>query len=452
MPQFSYSAIDGHGRPVQGVLDASTENELIVRLSGQGLRVQTVTRGIVPVASQQTQVPARRPATVSAPAQAVVPPIQTAAPQNLPRQAYNEPRRSDGRPYVAPNRIVRTKRASYKELMFLFAQLGTMLRSGLSPAEAFQRLAGSAVRRHIAEACADIAAMATSGISMAEAMSVYVDIFPEAAVGAVRAGESGGYTHEACSLLSTQYEKSHRMVWHVRFLRWATMIGLSGMPMVQALLTGLDRSFADMSGLAGLGRGFGEAMTGWVGLWFVGLWTLYFVGAWWMRQTRNRQARHRLTMRIPFFAERARKEGLSAFTFHMGRLSQSGFPPNRAWALASSAVPNQALGEAYREVSAGATDGARLGDLVRRSGIFPHDYANVVETGEATGTLPQALEYTSKLADDDRKIADRKSNWALYGTYILFFVVFGIMCGRAFYTGYFDALYKHTVGETEAGP
>ena len=40
MPQFSYNAVDGTGRTVQGVLDASTENELIVRLSGQGLRVQ----------------------------------------------------------------------------------------------------------------------------------------------------------------------------------------------------------------------------------------------------------------------------------------------------------------------------------------------------------------------------------------------------------------------------
>ncbi|MBS1713506.1 MAG: type II secretion system F family protein [Armatimonadetes bacterium] len=442
MPQFSFSAIDGNGRPVQGVVDAGTENELIVRLSGQGLRVQSITRGAA-APTPATRPPAPAVSTVAAPPVAPVRPVTRVA---------HEPRRSDGRPYLAPAKTVRTKRATYKQLMFLFAQTATMLRSGVSPADTFQRLSVSAVPPHIAQAAHGVADMATAGISMADAMAVYPDVFPEAAVGAVRAGENGGYAHEACRLLSVQYEKSHRMMWHVRFLRWATMIGLSAIPVVESFVQGLDRSFADMSGVAGLGQGMMAAFRGWSGLWLVLLWACYFAAKAWMRQTRNRDLRHALALKVPVFAERAKKEGLAAFTFHTGRLSQAGLSPNRAWTLAAAAVPNQALGRAFAAMNDGTSDGVRLGDLVRRSELFPRDYANILETGEATGTLPQALEYVSQTADRDRSFADRKANWSLYGTYILLFIVFGIVCGTAFYTGYFNALYKHTVGEAEAEP
>jgi len=447
MPQFSYSAIDGNGRSVQGVLDATTENELIVRLSGQGLRVQSVSRG----STAPVPGPARPSPRVAPPTVATVPALTPAQPVAAPRLGV-EPRRADGRPYVAPSRLVRTKRASYRQLMFLFAQLATMLRSGISPADAFRRLGGSAVPTHIAQAANDIADMTTAGISMADAMTVYPDVFPEAAVGAVRSGERGGYTHEACRLLSTQYEKSHRMMWHVRFLRWALMIGLSAIPIVQAFVDGLDRSFADMSGLQGLGQGMASAFRGWSGIWLAVLWIGYFVTKWWISQTSNRLLRHDWAMKVPFFGERAKKEGLSAFTFHVGRLSHAGLSPHQSWNLAASAVPNQALGRAYEAMSTGTSDGVRMGDLVRRSELFPRDYANILETGEATGTLPQALEYVSQTSDNDRTFADRKANWALYGTYIVLFILFGILCGKGFYTGYFNALYKHTVGETEVGP
>src|SRR5690349_7211021 len=78
MPQFSYSAVDAAGRTVQGVVDAATENDLIVRLSGQGLRIQSFKRGGSPSPAPAAG-PAARPT--------VAPIVQSQPAQRAPMAA-----------------------------------------------------------------------------------------------------------------------------------------------------------------------------------------------------------------------------------------------------------------------------------------------------------------------------------------------------------------------------
>ena len=434
MPQFSYNAIDAKGQRVEGSLDAVSENELIVRLSSQGLRVQHLQKGqpapltgSIRTAPSQTPVPSvRRDLEVT----------------STPRVGTYSPRLS------GPS--VRTKRAKYATLHFLFAQLSTLLRAGINPASALQEVAQRQARPDLRQALLHMATLTTEGRSMSSAMEVYPDFFPPGAVGTVRAGEAGGYVWQALEALSEQNNQAHKMAWAARLFRWVSVLGLVAIPFTLVATKALDSSFEEVSGLPGYIQGVGRELTGPLG-WIVGLIIVtYVVAAALMRKTEHRPLRHRLGTALPIFGRRAKIESLANFNWHLSKLSEAGIPPSTAWNLASSALPNEEFARRMEAVGQTVLDKNKLSELVRRSGMFPFEYVGLVETGEMAGHLPGALEQASRLAADDLKQADRVAKVSLYGAYLAMFAVIAVVCCATFYSGYFNSLYKHTVGETEA--
>lgn len=415
------------------MLDAVTENDLVVRLSNQGLRLKSI--AAAPGAQPGPSVSTSRVVPVSG---------LVAANNSVPAAA---PKTAPAVPTVSQS--IRTKRASAKDLMFLFTQLGTLLRSGISPTAALTELASRLAKSSLSNVLHEMSKRVATGATLADSMAVYADVFPPGTVKSVQAGETGGYTWQACETLSEQFASAHKMRWAVRLFRWVAVAGLLGVPVVFAITLALDYSFATLSGLPGLVKGFGQAMLGPAGLAILVMTAGYWVLRLCFVRTEARALRHKIGAHVPVFSAKARAECLAVFNWHLGKLSEAGIAPMTAWRLAGESVPNEHFAGLFRELGQRATESTKLSQLVRSSKVFPPEYCSVIETGELAGSLPAALSQASVLANDSASRYDKASRTSLYLAYIALFMVLGIICGKMFYTAYVNSLIKHTVEEAE---
>ncbi|MCW5940115.1 MAG: type II secretion system F family protein [Fimbriimonadaceae bacterium] len=396
MPTFSYEAVDTQGRPTQGLLDASTENEAVTRLSGQGLRVTRLVAGSAPVPRQ--------------PLPAQTAPVAIARPS-----ARAQP----------PSSVVRTPRASYRDRSFFFSQLALLWRSGVPLATALGQLASAeGVKPHIREAAANLARTVSEGGTLGREMTRYPDIFPEGVAGAVAAGEAGGYVPEACKLVADQQMASHKAAWGARILRWICLLAAISVPwgvamtvmmrrFVDTILNDLDAPTNLPARLSFMGQEFWKAMFGLPGL-ALGLFIVaYVILALWLKSTGQRRLRHSLGLLVPVYSRFAKGENLAHFTWHLGMLSRAGLAPQQAWRIAAQAVPNQAFSARLAEASARARENTPYGELLAHGDLMPPEYADLVRTGEYSGAVTDAFDQTSRLAQADMEHWAKFRGWLL---------------------------------------
>lgn len=449
MPQYRFQAVDADGLTREGVLEAPSPGHLAQRLAGEGLKVKAVgpvgtePAAPAPQAVSPSQVaPANAaPPRVGAPIQPRSRPIEQSQPQVV-NQIGNVPR-----PALP---IQRTGRVPNHSLSFFFTQLGTMWRSGVPPTTALQTLADQERRPALRQALQTIVQTTAERGSLAEAMAAFPDVFPEGAVGAIAAGEAGGYVPLAAAMLGEQFMAAHKLGWAARVTRWSAFyIGFVGLPFVMAGTSGMMK-MVDQAVNGASGSSPGQLLglfvrtsavtffTSWPLLVLLVGSVLYFGGAWWMRKTEQRQLRHRLGLKIPVFGHFARQENLSAFCDHLERLSAAGLSPRLSWELASRAVPNGEFSEMLQGGLVGTPHETPFSDMAVRSGIVPPDQASLIRTGEMTGTLPDAFRHMSMMAKDKAR------NWRFGQLYTLWIVAFlicslgGLIGAATFWAGLYN--------------
>jgi type IV pilus assembly protein PilC len=420
MPRFAFEATDGLGQRLQGTLDASTENELVTRLASQGLRV-------VRLSLDDLAMPA--PVAVPQPSRPSVP--ARAAP--------------------ASNRVVRTKKVGRMALSFLFANLANLNRAGIGPADVFSTLAQRVPQESLKEVLRQAAQGSSQGQSIADSLARFPDVFPPGAVGAVRAGEVGGYFPEACQRLSRQFENDHRAAWIARLARYVVFWAVLAVPWALAMMVTMQKFTGTMlndpeapitfeARMEFMFREFWREMArlpGWIVLGFVVCW---FVGRWWLRQTSQRHLRHRLALAVPPVARYGRLESLDALSWHMGKLMHAGIHPGQAYALAADAVPNLEFAWRAKAALAGARESTPLGQIVAASGLFPPDHVSLIQTGEMAGSLPEALDQSARLSAAEQDHMKPMLRFGIIGAALVLMWCLAGFAVVKFYHGFYSTL------------
>jgi type II secretory pathway component PulF len=444
MPQFSYSAVDASGRTVQGVLDAATENDLIVRLSTQGLRVQTLSRQ---VGAPHPQQPVARPMTPARPATspAAQPQIVRAPNPQNPTVNTSPAARHALRPKL------KLRPSTEAETYFFFTQLSNLLRSGVSTTEALTTIADRSRNPEQQKAFRFMAQLTATGSTLADAMAQFDELFPPGAVGAVRAGETGGYAWEACSMVgehANQSLKLRRFYWWLSFVFWSSVLSL---PFLGVAAGAIDRMVQAIDNgkvpLQELGMGLLQGMVGPWGLLTIAVCVLFWALNRIMRRAKYREFRHNVAMKVPLLRKRTEGENFAAFNTHLSKLGRAGISPYTSWKLAAAAVPNQAFSE--RLVHAGSTmhENTKLSQVMYTSHLFPQEFGPLVETGEIAGSLPQALEQAAEVGRGQAQHAETGLKWRA-GCWV--FLITLLASGLFFavpYRALYESVFKHVMGE-----
>ncbi len=379
MRTYRYRALDRAGRPQEGIIQANDPRSAQQLLSQRGLLVQHIVV-VEPVSSASVSV------------------------QSESRQGV----RSHPHPWE------HSKLPPHAMMRFLW-QLRAFLGSGTSLAEAFRALSGRVRPKRLVNACATIAGMTAQGVSLSDAMATFSDLFPRFLVGAIRAGEYGGYLPEAIDRLIEYYANWHRISRWQRLPKVVLGFTAIALPLVVSagyglllalpLFKGTEQTFGESFSLILKGWGIAFSRVGLpiMGL-FIGMWLLYR----WLGRTELVRARWQLN--APFlmsFGGWVRMQSLQLFLHHLTRLSSAGVSPVTAWELASNAVPNYALATALQSIS--LESGHHLDTALSRSYLFAPHEVSLVSQGIREGNLVEALHrltgmYQAQGAEELRRI------------------------------------------------
>ncbi|MFW5697962.1 MAG: type II secretion system F family protein [Fimbriimonadaceae bacterium] len=444
MPRFQFEAKDASGAHQSGVIDAATANDAILQLSQRGLRLESINSA---ASAPKSVRAAPQPVPTNRSRQAPVSQRRVAA-------ARPAPSRPAARKTVSPKKpVVKTRPTSEREIFFLFTQLADMFRAGVSPFDAFSRLAARKPNTQLGNAYEDVASQARQGVALHEAMARYPSLFPPAVRGTVQAGATGGYLADACAQAATAAQANHRLV----YWKWISLIVVAsfliGIPLLLSGMSVVDRAISSINDPAAAGDssvvvaymkdGFRRSFTGWsLAVWIV---VLGGIVSWFIynRTPGSRFFRHRLGAGLPVFGKRGRSEAVSHFAYHANRLMNSAVSPAEAVRLAAGAIPNEHIrAKMLRDVSGGESH-TPASQILRRSCLVRPEYVDLLETGEFTGSAGQQLEELQKMSRIEAETAEKHGKLQL-GCWLLI-VSFGFTAVLTvlLYRTYLDSAFRH---------
>lgn len=314
-------------------------------------------------------------------------------------------------PSPNPPTLRRTRPVSDRELGNLFKQLASLLRAGVSPADAYQRVGSRIRHRALREACAEIAKATGEGKPASDTMRKYVDLFPPHAVGMVHAAEYGGFLPEAYDILAQQFnERASINAWFY-FLRWISYQGLIGMAVVIAAMSAFWKAFHAGGNFLGflvedlLSRGLPLVLV---------LALIILLARFVLHSHATLPLRHRLILHAPYgFGARARAEALHVFLWTLRNLASAGIPPKTAWQLAATSTPNYDYARRLYTAADGPRESESISDFVVRSNLFDADYADMLNIAQQTGDVPGTLDRMLEISGEEYATGKAKARLGL---------------------------------------
>jgi general secretion pathway protein F len=471
MPEFDYRAVDGNGNSTSGRMVAGSANDVVARLSQQGLIIQGL-QMISGGGVAHTSIPGRTLQPIVQGGQnAITPPVihpmsqNVAQPMRQPMPALNNqvaPQSTNqyqyqGTPAIL-NKVDQKFTGFFKDydLWMLLSQMGTILRAGISPTQMLEELSHRAsIKPKAKRAMADMAKFTGLGHSLADAMAVYPEIFPEGVVGSTRAGEAGGYLPDALQHTSAQIQASWKVRRHYLWTAlaiYSTVIMLPMIPVFNGGSEALGRVIngGETTSQAVLDQYFGgflHALMGWPLVALILMTAAYLFGPYVTGRIWFLPLRHAAAARLPIIGRRTRMESSRELSFHLEHLSVAGISPYRSFGLAAGAVPNKVYRDDLMEAARPMREDMPISQVLPRH-LIPDDLVDLVRTGEMTGTTHEAFQQIERLAAGDQANVEaflKVKAWVWVGLFVFGFssIIAAVMMSQ-FYGVMFKAIMEGT--------
>ncbi|HJP84084.1 MAG TPA: type II secretion system F family protein [Fimbriimonadaceae bacterium] len=362
-------------------------------------------------------------------AQTSVPPVASHRPTESPapvRPVQLNPTapRSLGEP-------VKTRFSKDSDIYFIFSQLASYFRSGLSASQAFRDIGQQQQRDDLRDALLRVSARVEEGSGIADVLALYPYLFAPHVVGTVRAAETGGYLPDALDSIADQADSSRKMRRLMVWLGWFAIGIPPTIPFGIALFNAVLKSWDVQEATGGtapvattVGRGFMQELLGPLGIYSFVVGAIFLFIAFYWQSLKMRPTRHRLALLVPTVGKRARAESFAAFTWNLSNLSRAAVPPRRAFTLALATVPNEAIRHELEVQANRMTDQTKLSEALGATKMLPFELGAMVQTGEVTGDvsgqlLNGAASQMEAFVHEDRSLKSRVYTWMA----ILFFFV-----------------------------
>ncbi len=389
MPRFEYTALDARGAESTGVLDAATQNDVVVQLRQQGYFPTSV----VPEGQGKKVAKAVKGGSKSV----------AVAKSGEKKAGFT---------------FFQRKTVPTKTLMIFTRQLATLIDAGLPLLKGLNVLAKQEKDLVLKGAIVLIADAVQGGSTFSEAMGQHPRIFQRLYVSMVKAGEIGGVLELVLTRLAEFQEKAQKLKNKIKSaMTYPLVVLVIALLILVFLLTMIVPKFAgifkDMLGESAKL----PALTLWVmgvsqfllhmfvppTLWIT-LILIFGAGAgWWAlnNTVKGIDFMDRMKLKLPIFGDIARKGAIARFTRTLGTLVTSGVPILQALNITKETAGNIVLANAITKVHDAVKEGESIVSPLEASGVFPPMVISMVDVGEETGQLPDMLLKVAEVYDDE---------------------------------------------------
>ena len=148
---------------------------------------------------------------------------------------------------------------------------------------------------------------------------------------------------------------------------------------------------------------------------------------------------------------RSGKVDVLDFTAQLAPLLGSAIPLERAIAIIAEGAERPEQKQFVRAVRQGLHEGRKFSELVRGYGpLFPGYYANLIETGEETGCLPEVVAELRRFMEESRELKDFIVTSSIYPAVVLSITVLVIILMFTVFVPHFAATFANMGRELPA--
>jgi general secretion pathway protein F len=368
MPIFHYRASDSGGNIIQGTLEAREERLVVLHLHQGGL------------------IPLRI----------------SAAEESFRWQISFLP--------------FRHSRVPQAEVVHFTEELAVLLKAGLPLERALQALREVTSRPAMKKILDQILRDLQGGKTLAEALSRH-RIFSSLYVSLIQAGETGGFLEESCARLGDYLTtvSEFRSYLFTALIYPTVLAGVGSLSLILMLLYVVPRFeplFKEMGQnlfwsthlLLGLSHAFRS-------YWWLGALLLAGAGVLVVRLIKSERGQlflDRFKMETPFLRDLTRRVAAAFFAKTLGTLLHNGVPLLSSLRVVIASVNNRFMSQSLTGVLSDVEKGQHLSGLLKKGGMFPELFLQMVAIGEETGQLAEMLLSSAESLEKDAKAAVRR--------------------------------------------
>lgn len=381
MPTYTYEALNSAGKPQKGTVEATSSEDAIQRIKGQGY---------FPTAVREQKVKGQSG------------PRADAGKTTKKKKKGGELNFSIGR-------------VSQKKLTLFTRQLSTLQDAGLPLLRSIQILETQQRPGRLKSILGSVAEDVEAGSTLSDAMSKHPKAFDRLYCKMINAGEIGGVLDVILQRLANFMEKSQRLRRRIiGAMIYPTVVILVAVAIVTGIMIFVIPKFKEIFNdfeveLPGLtlwlidtsmwiaGRSSeDQVIPGWA--WLIATPILVFVFLKLIRKTNpGRAATDILRNRIPIIGNLVRKTAVARFTRTLGTLISAGVPILEAIMITRDTSGNYVYEKALTQVHDSIREGETFAGPLRESKVCDAIVVNMIDVGEETGDLDTML---MKIADN----------------------------------------------------
>lgn len=279
--------------------------------------------------------------------------------------------------------------------------LSVMIRAGLPVSRCLRILETQTPNPRFAKIIADISRQVEGGISLADSLSKYPNVFSPIFVNMIRVGEASGGLEQNLTYLGEQMQRDYDLMSKARGAMTYPIVvmvalGIVGFLMFTFVLPKLTSTFKDFNaelpfmtkvviGLVDVFANFGILI---LAIAIAAVVAFIF----WRKTTSGKKVIHKVVLYLPIFSGIVIKINLARFVRVFSSLIKSGMPIVEALEASSQVVGNIY----YQKVISDAASKVRIGSPLstafkKEPKLFPNLVIQMMEVGEESGTTDTIL-------------------------------------------------------------
>jgi len=296
----------------------------------------------------------------------------------------------------------------WKTLEIFCRSMSTLLSSGVNVLKAFQVAGTKSLDPRLKRISREIVDDLRSGSQVADAMRQHGGAFPVLMIDLIDVAEQTGALPEVMAALASHYDNLVRLrrtfvsaiTWPVFQLVLAILI-IAGLILVLGMIA--QNRNAEPVDVLGLGLVGVQGSILWLSLCAGSAFLMYAGYQILTRSLSGLAAVHSLLLRIPVLGPCLRAFAIARFSWAFALTQQAGMSIQPSLEASLKATANGAFIATIPQGVAMLTEGEELSTVLEVTGLYPLEYLELVRVGEATGTVPEALERISPQLEDEAR-------------------------------------------------
>jgi general secretion pathway protein F len=361
MPAYNYRASTMEGKIVEGVMEASDDGVVSLKLQEMGLlpvRIGSTARKTV--FSREIELPWRR------------------------------------------------KKVRRKDLLIFTQELHTLVRAGFPLDRSLAVLSQLAESSAMSEVVQDVLKEVKGGKSFSEALAKHPAVFPKVYINMVKAGEAGGVLEEILGRLATYLVTSDDLrSYIIGALIYPALLSAVALGSITILTLFVVPKFVSIFQDMGVALPLPMAILQGLSSFLSGFWWLVliviFISGYYFKHFREsdegRMKWDRWLLRIPLVGVVLRKVEVARFSRSLGTLLHGGVPLLQAMTIVRDILGNQSIAAAIEPIRNGIKKGEGIAQPMKQSGVFPPLAMHLIEVGEESGKLDSMLIQVGEVYD-----------------------------------------------------